>query len=152
MYCMFCWTHVSSLSVFQRRLGDAAKKAIGKLTTRTVKKGDKVKTSVPSILLLGAEWMSSLLIRKGSVERQSDLNITLHSSIQGMGPGLDTWWTVGHRLFSWPPAGRDNRKVRSHRVVRGNQGRDESELTRKQLLADRQIMFQLTVVVITQLV
>uniref|UniRef100_A0A8C4YVG7 Ring finger protein 130 n=1 Tax=Gadus morhua TaxID=8049 RepID=A0A8C4YVG7_GADMO len=27
----------------QRRLGDAAKKAIGKLTTRTVKKGDKVK-------------------------------------------------------------------------------------------------------------
>lgn len=30
-------------SVFvQRRLGDAAKKAIGKLTTRTVKKGDKV--------------------------------------------------------------------------------------------------------------
>lgn len=46
---------MSSLSVFQRRLGDAAKKAIGKLTTRTVKKGDKVKTSVPSILLLGAE-------------------------------------------------------------------------------------------------
>lgn len=29
-------------SSVQRRLGDAAKKAIGKLTTRTVKKGDKV--------------------------------------------------------------------------------------------------------------
>lgn len=30
-------------SLSQRRLGDAAKKAIGKLTTRTVKKGDKVR-------------------------------------------------------------------------------------------------------------
>ena len=34
-----------SFSVSQRRLGDAAKKAIGKLTTRTVKKGDKVRSS-----------------------------------------------------------------------------------------------------------
>uniref|UniRef100_A0A096LVN9 Ring finger protein 130 n=1 Tax=Poecilia formosa TaxID=48698 RepID=A0A096LVN9_POEFO len=35
------WTLTSVVSVLQRRLGDAAKKAIGKLTTRTVKKGDK---------------------------------------------------------------------------------------------------------------
>ncbi|KAF7648739.1 hypothetical protein LDENG_00152520, partial [Lucifuga dentata] len=32
---------VSLSNSLQRRLGDAAKKAIGKLTTRTVKKGDK---------------------------------------------------------------------------------------------------------------
>ena len=30
----------------QRRLGDAAKKAIGKLTTRTVKRGDKVRLHI----------------------------------------------------------------------------------------------------------
>lgn len=40
-------------SSVQRRLGDAAKKAIGKLTTRTVKKGDKVgPTSFTSACLL----------------------------------------------------------------------------------------------------
>lgn len=33
----------------QRRLGDAAKKAIGKLTTRTVRKGDKVTAFVGHI-------------------------------------------------------------------------------------------------------
>lgn len=37
----YFWIFDLSSSV-QRRLGDAAKKAIGKLTTRTVKKGDKV--------------------------------------------------------------------------------------------------------------
>ena len=31
--------------VFQRRLGDAAKKAISKLQVRTIKKGDKVTAS-----------------------------------------------------------------------------------------------------------
>lgn len=36
------WTLNSVVSACQRRLGDAAKRAIGKLTTRTVKKGDKV--------------------------------------------------------------------------------------------------------------
>ncbi|KAM9849932.1 LOW QUALITY PROTEIN: E3 ubiquitin-protein ligase RNF130 [Aulostomus maculatus] len=36
----------------QRRLGDAAKKAIGKLTTRTVKKGDKVTTCVLFVVCL----------------------------------------------------------------------------------------------------
>lgn len=35
-------SHLSPVFVPQRHLGDAAKKAIGKLTTRTVKKGDKV--------------------------------------------------------------------------------------------------------------
>lgn len=33
------------LLVFQRRLGDAAKKAISKLQVRTIKKGDKVTAS-----------------------------------------------------------------------------------------------------------
>lgn len=38
----FLFTYLFPVFVPQRHLGDAAKKAIGKLTTRTVKKGDKV--------------------------------------------------------------------------------------------------------------
>lgn len=35
------------LSIFQRRLGDAAKKAISKLQVRTIRKGDKVRSPFP---------------------------------------------------------------------------------------------------------
>lgn len=54
------------LPFLQRRLGDAAKKAIGKLTTRTVKKGDKVGT-----------WLGVEVGHPGEVQRLGTVALDL---------------------------------------------------------------------------
>ena len=48
--------------VFQRRLGDAAKKAISKLQVRTIKKGDKVTASFLFVVAIGQLLKSCLTV------------------------------------------------------------------------------------------
>jgi hypothetical protein len=52
--------------VFQRRLGDAAKKAISKLQVRTIKKGDKVTAS----FLCGEDLVIEALVFSDSQGRK----------------------------------------------------------------------------------
>lgn len=56
------------LGFFQRRLGDAAKKAISKLQVRTIRKGDKVRTTFPS----GKDLVNGTLVFSDSPKQKRE--------------------------------------------------------------------------------
>lgn len=81
----------STFWFFQRRLGDAAKKAISKLQVRTIKKGDKVTTS----FRFGKELFKKLLtfltarvekesIGKGKRANSAPVSVLLYPSLSNI--------------------------------------------------------------------
>lgn len=72
------------LLFFQRRLGDAAKKAISKLQVRTIRKGDKVRTSFP----LGEDLVNETLVfsdspsRREKIKKEKDVNLCVYTFLE----------------------------------------------------------------------
>lgn len=72
------------LVFFQRRLGDAAKKAISKLQVRTIRKGDKVRTTFPS----GKDLVNGTLVfpdsqsRREKIKKEKDVKVCVYTFLE----------------------------------------------------------------------